>query len=477
MPATRLTKGLRFRIALVMTVMLAALLGVLNFYPAQAVRRLIINSKEADLLERARTLATELEGFATLNQENINVSMQVLDLGEDQRILVTDNFGSVIYDNAKASTLAGRYTLLPEIVSALSGNDVFHCRYGEEAFVSSAAVPVMNGRATLGSVYIYDYDTAQADFLRSTQRNIFQISMLLAVIGFVILVAFMVYFGKRTTMLIDGIRDMSAGNYDSRIQISGQDELAEVAYEFNLLADRLQKTEEVRREFVSNASHELKTPLASIKLLSDSILQTEGISKESVAEFLQDINEEIDRLTRITERLLQLTKLDHVPPSAAEDCDLNTLVEKIGELLRENAFQAQVTLEDQVPQGLKVHFDKDGLYQVVFNLMENAIKYNRPGGKVTIQAQKQENGELVHLQIQDMGIGMAPEELPHIFERFYRVDKARSRERGGTGLGLAIVSDWLQVLGGKIQVESVLGQGTTFTVTLPAARPPEEDSL
>ena len=335
----------------------------------------------------------------------------------------------------------------------------------------------MNGRATLGSVYIYDYDTAQADFLRSTQRNIFQISMLLAVIGFVILVAFMVYFGKRTTMLIDGIRDMSAGNYDSRIQISGQDELAEVAYEFNLLADRLQKTEEVRREFVSNASHELKTPLASIKLLSDSILQTEGISKESVAEFLQDINEEIDRLTRITERLLQLTKLDHVPPSAAEDCDLNTLVEKIGELLRENAFQAQVTLEDQVPQGLKVHFDKDGLYQVVFNLMENAIKYNRPGGKVTIQAQKQENGELVHLQIQDTGIGMAPEELPHIFERFYRVDKARSRERGGTGLGLAIVSDWLQVLGGKIQVESVLGQGTTFTVTLPAARPPEEDSL
>ena len=226
-----------------MTVMLAALLGVLNFYPAQAVRRLIINSKEADLWERARTLATELEGFATLNQENINVSMQVLDLGEDQRILVTDNFGSVIYDNAKASTLAGRYTLLPEIVSALSGNDVFHCRYGEEAFVSSAAVPVMNGRATLGSVYIYDYDTAQADFLRSTQRNIFQISMLLAVIGFVILVAFMVYFGKRTTMLIDGIRDMSAGNYDSRIQISGQDELAEVAYEFNLLADRLQKTE------------------------------------------------------------------------------------------------------------------------------------------------------------------------------------------------------------------------------------------
>ena len=313
--------------------------------------------------------------------------------------------------------------------------------------------------------------------MRSTQRNIFQISMLLAVIGFVILVAFMVYFGKRTTMLIDGIRDMSAGNYDSRIQISGQDELAEVAYEFNLLADRLQKTEEVRREFVSNASHELKTPLASIKLLSDSILQTEGISKESVAEFLQDINEEIDRLTRITERLLQLTKLDHVPPSAAEDCDLNTLVEKIGELLRENAFQAQVTLEDQVPQGLKVHFDKDGLYQVVFNLMENAIKYNRPGGKVTIQAQKQENGELVHLQIQDTGIGMAPEELPHIFERFYRVDKARSRERGGTGLGLAIVSDWLQVLGGKIQVESVLGQGTTFTVTLPAARPPEEDSL
>lgn len=456
-----------------MVITLSTLLAVMNIYPAQAVRRLIVNSKQAELSDRARTLAATLEGFTTLTQENITVSVRVLDLNEEQRILVTDAFGSVLYDNSKVSPLAGKYTLLPEIIASLEGNDVFRCRYDETAFTSCAAAPVMKGEKAAGSVYIYDYDTEQASFLNSTRSNIFRLSMLLAVVGFSVLIVFMVYFGNRVSLLVGGIRQMSAGNYDSRIQLAGQDELNEVADEFNELADRLQKTEELRREFVSNASHELKTPLASIKLLSDSILQTEGISKASVDEFLVDINEEIDRLTRITERLLQLTKLDYVPSSVVRPCDLSGLLHKIVELLKENAAQAQVRLENNVPADLFVLFDRDGLYQVMFNLVENAIKYNQKGGTVSLSAEELEVGAeqkpYVALRVQDTGIGIPEEELPHIFERFYRVDKARSREKGGTGLGLAIVQDWLKTLGGKIEVESTLGRGTTFTVTVPAA--------
>lgn len=452
-----------------MMITLGTMLAVLNFYPAQAVLRLIVNSKETELVGRAQTLALTLEGFTTLTQENITVSVRVLDLGEEQRILVTDGFGSVIYDNSKVSSLAGKYALLEEIVTALQGNDVFRCHYNETAFTSCVAVPVMKGEQPIGSVYLYDYDTEQATFLNSTRSNIWRISVLLAVVGLFALLIFMVYFGKRVSLLVGGIRAMSAGNYDSRIALNGQDELFEVAQEFNQLADRLQRTEDLRREFVSNASHELKTPLASIKLLSDSILQTKGIRKESVDEFLLDINEEIDRLTRITERLLQLTRLDYVPASEAEVCDLNGLVARVGELLKENAAQAQVTLYPRLEQGLQVKFNQDGLYQVVFNLVENAIKYNRPGGSVYIGGKTQAGRHpKVILTVQDTGIGIPQEELPHIFERFYRVDKARSRERGGNGLGLAIVADWLKNMGGEIQAESTLGQGTSFTLHLPA---------
>ena len=135
----------------------------------------------------------------------------------------------------------------------------------------------MKGDKAIGAVYIYDYDTEQAAFLNSTRSNIFRISLVLAVVGAAALGFLMVYFGKRVGQLVRGIQSMSAGNYDSRIHLQGRDELSQVADEFNELADRLQKTEELRREFVSNASHELKTPLASIKLLSDSFLQTRDI--------------------------------------------------------------------------------------------------------------------------------------------------------------------------------------------------------
>ncbi len=179
-----------------MLITVVTLLLVLNFYPAQAVRKLIISSKETELLERARTFSATLEEFTTLTQENILVSVQVLDLDEEQRILVTDGFGSVIYDNSKVSSLAGTYALLPDIVAALEGCDVFRCRYGETAFISDAASPVMKGDKAIGAVYIYDYDTEQAAFLNSTRSNIFRISLVLAVVGAAALGFLMVYFGK-----------------------------------------------------------------------------------------------------------------------------------------------------------------------------------------------------------------------------------------------------------------------------------------
>lgn len=449
---------------------------VMNIYPAQAVRRLIIKSKQTEVTSRAATLAATLEGFVVLNHENAAVSVKALDLSDDQRILVADSSGKIVFDNSKVSSIAGRYTFLPEIIGALDGNDVFKCSYTDAAFTSVAAIPVMKIGSVIGCVYIYDYDMEQAQFLDSTQANILRISVVISVIMIVFLFLFLQFFGKRVSTLIGGIREMSAGNYDSRIALRGQDELSEIACEFNELSDRLQKTEVLRREFVSNASHELRTPLASIKLLSDSILQTEGIKKASVDEFLLDINEEIDRLTRITDRLLQLTKLDFVPPSKIKACEIARICNKIVELLKETAATNNIRVECNVSKEIHILFDADGLYQVIFNLVENAIKYNKKGGSVQIWCEKPNEGNSFALfHVKDTGIGIQNEEQPHIFERFYRVDKARARETGGTGLGLAIVYDWLKTFGGEISVDSKQGIGTHFTVMLPIAESPKNE--
>lgn len=447
----------------------------MNIYPAQAVRRLIITSKQTEVTARADTLAATLEGFAVLSRENASVSVKALDLSDSQRIIVTDKVGSVVYDNSKTNSVAGKYTLLVEIVAALQGNDVFRCAYNDTAFVSTAAVPVMKGASAIGAVYVYDYDTEQAAFLSDTQNNIFRISVVLSAIMAILLILFLSYFGTRVTTLVGGIRDMSAGDYDSRIIMSGEDELSEIASEFNELSDRLQRTEELRREFVSNASHELKTPLASIKLLSDSILQTDGIKKESVDEFLIDINEEIDRLTRITDRLLQLTKLDFVPPSKIKPCQIFRICTKIVDLLKETAARQKIKVECSVARDIFILFDADGLYQVIFNLVENAIKYNVPGGSVSIWCEDR-NENFASLHVKDTGIGIPKDEQSHIFERFYRIDKARARETGGTGLGLAIVYDWLQTLGGNISIEDEPSGGTHFIVDLPLAQNPESEA-
>lgn len=447
-----------------MLITVVTLLLVLNFYPAQAVRKLIISSKETELLERARTFSATLEEFTTLTQENILVSVQVLDLDEEQRILVTDGFGSVIYDNSKVSSLAGTYALLPDIVAALEGCDVFRCRYGETAFISDAASPVMKGDKAIGAVYIYDYDTEQAAFLNSTRSNIFRISLVLAVVGAAALGFLMVYFGKRVGQLVRGIQSMSAGNYDSRIHLQGQDELSQVADEFNELADRLQKTEELRREFVSNASHELKTPLASIKLLSDSILQND-MDADTMREFVSDIGNESDRLTRMTQKLLTLSKADAETVCDHEVVDLSEIVRRVFRMLVPLADKTEVRLTANLDRGCFVLSMEDDAYQIIFNLVENGIKYNHSGGCVHVTVSHTQ--EDVELLVEDTGMGIPQAAIEHIFERFYRVDKARSRQAGGSGLGLSIVHELVERNFGSIAVSSEEGKGTRFTVRLP----------
>ena len=261
------------------------------------------------------------------------------------------------------------------------------------------------------------------------------------------------------------IRIIREGDYSHKMQLRGHDELAVLSSEFNALTERLQASEQRRRQFVSDASHELKTPLTSIKLLSDSILQND-MDRETVREFVEDIGNEADRLTRMSQKLLSLTKMDAGKESDREVADIWETTDHVLRMLAPVARLNQITLKNNTRPGATILMIEDDLYQILFNLVENGIKYNRPGGDLTVDLTRQEEDWI--LSVSDTGVGIPQESIPYIFDRFYRVDKARSRQAGGSGLGLSIVHDMVLRNYGVISVAPRPEGGTCFTVVFPA---------
>ena len=231
----------------------------------------------------------------------------------------------------------------------------------------------------------------------------------------------------------------------------------------------LRRLENVRKDFVANVSHELRTPITSIKGYAETLLTGAKDDPEHAQEFLHIIYTESDRLAKLVEDILDLSKIESGKfVFYFKPCDLKTLVRQVAATLEKQVQNKHIRLDVQFPQTLAlVHGDETALSQVFFNLIDNAIKYNRDGGKVTVTAR--DAGDRVAVDIQDTGEGIPEKDLSRIFERFYRVDKAHSRELGGTGLGLSIVKHLVQAHKGEIHVRSQAGEGTVFTVFFPKA--------
>jgi len=335
--------------------------------------------------------------------------------------------------------------------------------FEDGVFFSTAAVPIQYRNMVIGAVCLCEVDSDQGSLLLNMQGMLRGISAVVAVVALLLGALLSRMFTSRIGALLRAIRIVGTGEYSHRIQPKGNDELTHLAQEFNELTDRLETTEEVRRRFVSDASHELKTPLASIRLLTDSILQSDGMDEETVHEFVGDINNEAGRLTRITEKLLTLTRLDSQGAEAVGIVDVGDVVRKVLHMLEPVALAAQVSLLAELAEDCLIRCSRDDLYQICFNLVENGIKYNRPDGRVTVRAYTKERRVL--LEVEDTGVGIPEEDQKKVFDRFYRVDKARSRAAGGTGLGLSIVRDMVRRHGGTVMLRSALGQGSTFTIS------------
>ncbi len=458
---------MRLKFGLSYIAVIAAVLLLLNTYPLLVSEDLVFRSKKTTMQGSVSVMVYSLAGLDRLNQENVAAAMAVVEETGLSRVLVTDSAGQVLYDTRETLGAVGKYTLYSEIVQALEGYDAFSCSYRDGAFRSRAASPVLYQNRIIGSVYAYEYDTEQAELLEGLQSNLLKLSGGIALGVALLSVLLSRMLTRKISTLLTGIRKVREGAYEHRTHIPGRDEIAQIGEEFNSLTDRLQTTETLRRRFVSDASHELKTPLAAIRLLTDSILQTDNMDMETVRDFVTDIGSEAERLSRITEDLLRLTRLDSNQIKPPEVVEVAPVLEQVMRMMSLLAQEKGTELTCQTGGDCRVLATKGEVHQVIYNLTDNAVKYSGSRGKV--RAELRRDGNDVVLTVADNGPGIPEEDLPRVFERFYRVDKARSRAAGGTGLGLSIVQDTVTKRGGTVSAANRPEGGAVFTVRWPAA--------
>ncbi len=458
--------------ALTNIVITLAVLLFLNVYASGTNQQLIYQNKKNTMLSKCQIAAATIADLEVLNSSNTAAAVDQMGSLLVERIIITDHAGATLYDSDRSANAGSTYALLPEIVKALDCNDVFSWDYHDGNMYSRASTPIVSYGTVVGAVYMMESDPEQGQLIKSLQQNIFYITLVLELAVILFSLIFNAIYSSRLRQIMASMRIIREEDYTHKVTIGGQDELTVLGHEFNDLTDKLQTSENKRRQFVSDASHELKTPLASIKLLSDSILQND-MDVDTIKEFVGDIGNEADRLNRMTQKLLSLTRIESQQDGNCEIVNLGPTVDRVVRMLSGIAANSDITIVKEVLEDCPILILEDDLYQITFNLAENGIKYNLPGGKLTIRVYRDESNGI--LEISDTGVGIPEDAIGHLFERFYRVDKARSRKTGGSGLGLAIVRNMVERNQGTIRVESTPGQGSTFTVTFPAFDTDEEE--
>ena len=460
--ALRKYRNTQLRYAIVYVVITFVVLLFLNIYCSNTSQNLFYRSKEKALVEKCLIAASDIANLDVLNTTTAAAAYTELDLTVS-RMIITNRAAAIIYDSADPSTV-GSFALLPEILLALENQDVFSVNYHSGIMQSRAAAPILTNGALTGCVYIMEYDTEQGALIQSLQRNILSITLVLEVAVVIFSALFSTTFSRRLAKILSSMRIIRNGDYSHKVKMGGRDELTLLGDEFNDLTERLETSERKRRQFVSDASHELKTPLASIKLLSDSILQND-MDTETVREFVSDIGNEAERLNKLSQKLLSLSKIEAQESNDCEIIMIYPTIEKVTKMLSVIATNNEITIVHDIQQDCPILISEDNLHQIIFNLTENGLKYNLPGGQLTISLQRVEDNAV--LSFSDTGVGIPEDAIPHLFERFYRVDKARSRKTGGSGLGLSIVRNLVESADGTIKVSSTLNKGSTFTVQFP----------
>lgn len=426
--------------------------------------------RKAELLRQANVTAGHIViGKYLLDdtkKELFSYEMEQTSKEIEARVIVVDAQGFEAYDsNLIGQSDENKKThVYKEILQALQGNDKAEKQHNN---IINAAASIVDGNKVIGAVMISaPIDNVVKKTLSTIRRQLYLLTILISMVtGFLGFFASGVITNPLKRML-KVIQKITEGHLDQKIEIKGRDELAELGNSFNHMTKQILKMDQSRQEFVSNVSHELKTPLSSIKVLSESLLFQEDVPVEMYKEFFKDINSEVDRLTAIINDLLFLVKLDQKEvPITVKNTNLNKLIQDILKRLHPLANKKNIELIYESFRDVYAEVDEMKLTLAISNLIENGIKYTPSDGivRVTVDADHQN----AFIKIIDTGVGIPEEEHDKIFHRFYRVDKTRDRETGGTGLGLSITYRTILLHQGSIKVNSKEEEGSEFTVRLP----------
>ena len=449
-----------------LAIIILALLFI-STYVTASISSYLYNREEVELLANANIIANLISDDLKARPKNIEETVSEINLPVSMRVIVSDVHAKVIYDTGVNNNIEGKIFIRDGIMNAIKGKDVVSTyKEKEVGTIVQAAASVISNSEIVGVVYVTNVARATDDFIKD-------IKWLLYVISVVVCILIGVLSAVMADIIVSPIEKLTAklgrAEFETQgelVKFKGSEELESLAEAFNTLSGRLSEMEEKRRSFVSNASHELKTPLSSIKLLSESVLSMPEIDDETVREFMTDITGEIDRLTKIIERLLSLTKLDtEAEPLSLKVTDINEMSQRIVKSLAPVAESRGIEMTHISEGEVIAMADREKLWQVVYNITDNAIKYTQSGGKVEVGVF--DDGKNCRIEVADNGVGIPESDIDKIFDRFYRVDKARSRESGGTGLGLSIVKELVLMHGGDISVESIVNSGTKMKITIP----------
>lgn len=454
--------------------------GILTSYEDRAV-----SLRTSDVQRQLNIIANHLITYNYLtdtSSEVISAELEQLSNLYDGRVIIINSNLKVIKDTYGISE--GKTVISEEVIKCMkagSGGSNFNDEYDYIEFttpilekapaaeVSGEEKPMGNEankdivRGVMLTSVSTDSIVATLDIL-SRKALIMEIMMLFIIFGIALVLAKILT--KPFARVTKAISEVKEGFTDEPVSVPDYLETEHIVDAFNQLLTRMKTLDTSRQEFVSNVSHELKTPITSVKVLADSLLAQEDVPAELYREFMVDIAAEIDREDKIINDLLSMVKMDKKAASMnISVVDINALTEIILKRLRPIARKRDIEVIFESNRAVTAEVDEVKMTLILTNLVENAIKYNKEQGsvKVVLDADHQ----FFTLDITDTGIGIPEDSLEHIYERFYRVDKSHSREIGGTGLGLAITRSAVLLHRGSIKAVSVEGEGTTFTIKIP----------
>lgn len=460
-----------------MRVYLLVVFIVLGVVPLSFFSYVLLNTYEEKTISN-RIDALKSQGNVLSNK--LDKSVAYLTNGDDQeinadlkriadiysgRIVIINNSLKIVKDTYNIEN--GKYLISDNVIQCLNGGTIAFVHDKAYQYLKLTYPITDNDTKEILGVIVMSYSTKDIQSIRDSME---QRVLLFALILAVLIVVFAVYFSgiltRPLTKVVNSIDHITEGYMDEGVSIKGYNEIERISDSFNHMLGHMQKLENSRQEFVSNVSHELKTPITSIKVLADSLLMQENAPVELYREFLVDINDEIERENKIINDLLALVKLDKSSGDMhIAQVNINELLEQILKRLRPIAKKANVEMIFESFRPVIAEVDEVKLSLAITNLIENAIKYNVEDGWVRVSLNA--DHKYFFIKVADSGIGIPESAQDSIFERFYRVDKARSRETGGTGLGLAITKNVIQMHRGAIKVYSKEGEGTTFNVRIP----------